>query len=709
MSGINKVGQVDIYDDKKIEREDNKEQVSEGVGSIFDIPDNDVIEDDYNNIFTNNDKQLSTKEVEDTEDVEGSNPNEVEDPYDSELLDQIAFLFPDSTPTITKFDNGTQFTEFFNDDGSGYRIIENFGEEPFRRIVLFNKGHIPAKEEYIETTSFRRIKREESFDERGNNVYSEIKSVYNDGSSSVVKIRNTYNENDLLIRKEWECTDSYINVQEAQDVYRSIDEYEYYPNSDIVAKKVTTNSNGDNPAEVTTSYYDTEGKITFEERKGERLILSVDESGKLELRNDIVTETTEYKYNSEGKKSEEITRTFNLTGQQSETITQYAPDGETIVSRSKTYYKNGAKVEERYDGANIENRDQIPSQKIEYEQDGVTIKQITINHFDEEGILIGRDIFDKDGNKLKSYDFSEINGNIELSNQISRGDCYLLAAINALAMSDGGQEVFQQNIHVSKDEEGKDVYTVTLPGASNVRWDLMNEGVDKDKILIQGSYTVTEDELKEAAKKAGIEYSSGDKDVLLLEVVYEKYRQDVDKTKKAYDDNPKIQQLLGMRIDDSVSNFGDYLCFGCPEDALYVLTGKKPAIYQNANESECPVCYIDDSLQMHLTGSSSGISDNNDVALAQTDNPDLDTVLNFLEQDCSDGTLDNYGATASLRITSQEVNGQTIVGGGHAFAITKVDKDNVYLSNPWNPEIPIIMSKADFAKAIVSIAIVPVD
>ena len=181
MPGINKVGQIDIYDNKIIEREDNKEHVSEEVGSIFDIPDNDVIEDDNNNIFTSNDKQLSTEEVEDTEDVEGSNLDEVEEPYDSELLDQIAFLFPDSTPTITKFDNGTQFTEFFNDDGSGYSIIENFGEEPFRRIMLFNKGRVLAREELIETTSFGRIKCEDFYDERGNNVYSETESVYNDG------------------------------------------------------------------------------------------------------------------------------------------------------------------------------------------------------------------------------------------------------------------------------------------------------------------------------------------------------------------------------------------------------------------------------------------------------------------------------------------------------------------------------------------------
>ena len=77
----------------------------------------------------------------------------------------------------------------------------------------------------------------------------------------------------------------------------------------------------------------------------------------------------------------------------------------------------------------------------------------------------------------------------------------------------------------------------------------------------------------------------------------------------------------------------------------------------------------------------------------------MQAILNNLEKDSKDGKLDDFAACASFKVSTQEVNGQVISGGGHALTITKVDKDNVYLANPWYPEQEIVMSKQDFAKS----------
>ncbi|MBR1461623.1 hypothetical protein IJ596_08360, partial [bacterium] len=226
------------------------------------------------------------------------------------------------------------------------------------------------------------------------------------------------------------------------------------------------------------------------------------------------------------------------------------------------------------------------------------------------------------------------------------------------------------------------------------------------------SYTVTEEELKEAAKKAGRVYSAGDKDVLLLEIVYEKYRNGVAETLKSNSDNKDIKNVFGMslNLDSKQAKDGDYLSGGLAYEAIYVLTGNAPAVYINPKAKECPVCYIDDNLQLHLTDPNGNIVANYDIDSDGPTNAEINSLLEQLEKDCaSDGKIDNFAATAGFKISSQEINGQVFEGRGHAFSITKVDKDYVYLANPWSPDTEIKMSREDFAKAATKMSITPIN
>ena len=636
--------------------------------------------------------------------------------------------------------DGAKRTESINADGSGTVVEES---EASRTTYQYAKGGVLVRKEVSDEKSttvseytnnekgqpvtIKAVKTDKNGTilstntskftyENDKKVSAECEITDEKGEKTIKQEQYTYNEQGLLVKTQGKTTkpDKKMTLPGGKEAVVSEDytiECEYHPNGKI-AKKVKTTGNAGMPSTVLTAEFNENGQIVHQETKKSQLRVFKDKDGNTSIRSEQATSSVDYKYHSNGQKCETVVKSVDTAGHPSETISKYAEDGKTIISMEKSYYQRGAKVEEKYDGANINNRKGLPTEKVEYEQDGTTIKQKTINHFDNDGILVARDVFDKDGNKIKTYDFSEVDGNFEVSNQGSRGDCYLLTAINSLAISEDGQKLLHDNVEVKTNDKGQKEYTVKLPGASKVIESLKKKGIPEDKISVHDSFTVTEDELKQAAKEAGIKYCAGDKDVLLLEIVYEKYRNGVAETLKANGDNKDIKNIFGMHLDmnSDYAKRGDYLSGGIAFEALYVLTGNTPAAYMNQKSKECPVCYVDDNLQLHLTDPNGNIIedvDDNDNAPA---NAKIESLLNQLEKDCEkDGKIDNYAATVGFKISSQEINGQAISGGGHAFSITKVDKDYVYMANPWSPDTEIKMSRADFAKAATKMSITPIN
>ena len=451
--------------------------------------------------------------------------------------------------------------------------------------------------------------------------------------------------------------------------------------------------------------YNANGTVKHQENTKRQFIISK-KNGKTTFVLGKVASTIDYTYDDKGNKASCVLKTTDDYGKPSNTTIKYEADGKTIKTQDKDYYSRGAKVVDHYEGANIANRADVPNERIEYEADGKTIKRKTINEFDSEGILIGRKVYDK-GNVLEvSHDFSTVNGEFEVANQVSRGDCYLLSAINSLSQAKDGQDILKQNLKIDTDSKtGKKTYTISFPGAKELKQKLLSgtaanglQALPNDKVYIQDSYTITDDELKEAAKKAGSKYSVGDKDVLLIEVAYEKFRKDVYKTRTKNRISNKIIAPGFGTFDNKCLQKGDFLSGGLPSDATYLMTGKNSQIYYNRNYEDLPTLYIDSDYQMHLTDNEGNIIDNSTSAIGVMDSR-MRAILDNLEKDSIDGKLDNFAASACFKVSSQEVNGQVIAGGGHALTITKVDKGNVYLANPWYPEQEIVMSKQDFAKS----------
>lgn len=413
---------------------------------------------------------------------------------------------------------------------------------------------------------------------------------------------------------------------------------------------------------------------------------------------------TNFEY-KDGKLTKRLVSGKNIEGKPFSITDNYEADGKTLKDRTHDYYKRGALYHDVYDGANLTNRTQggLPTTRIEYEADGKTVKHTIKNEFDADGVLIGREKFDKKGKVIEKKDFSQLDGKFDTAYQIGKGDCYLLASINSLSQTEEGQKLLQQNVKVSVNDKGEKVYTISFPGAANAREALISgKGnasigqLPEDKVHIQGSYTITEAELNDAAKRAGKDYSAGDKDVLLLEVAYEKYRKDVAQTiKDNHIDPRKTKYVAGLGI-SNVS--GDTLSGGNAAEATYILTGKKSLVYEN--KSNIPTCYVDSNMQMHILEDENGNRVKAGVmAVENTQNANIDSILDKLRKDSADGKIDDFAASVSFIVSSQEVNGSTIKGGGHALTIRKVTENEVILSNPWDPDTDIVMSITDLKKA----------
>lgn len=518
--------------------------------------------------------------------------------------------------------------------------------------------------------------------------------------------------------KQEPITDAQGNVVQGPKTSNSVTKYEYDEKGN--KSKTTCNQKcGGNEVVTVTDFQD--GKPVHIDTSMKKRTMKVDPNGdKVKYIKDPKTgqriqvryreeETTAHSvtdktYSEDGKLATVKTQSVDDFGNPSTLEIEYEADGKTIKHKHFEGIKRGAKVVDDYTGPNIGNRSGLPTTRVEYEEDGVTVKRTTTNNFDTKGVLISRDIVDEKTGETKHYDFSECNGELDqLYYQVGRGDCYLLAAMTSLVQSEAGKSLIKENITISG--TGKDkTFTVKLPGAAIGREDLEKLGIPADKIFIQDSYTVTQEELDAAALKAGSKYSAGDKDALLMELIYEKFRKDLAKT---FDANPdkmnKNKAYAGLGgYPPRIQQGGDYLSGGKPAEAVYVLTGKKEDSWNNPEAKKVPTLYVDSDLDMHIM---------DDAAKDYQPKSDArrDEIIQNLIDDFKDGKFDHYAASADFMVSSQEVNGQTQGRSGHAFTIISITADTVTLANPWDPDNPVEMSMDDFKKSVTRIDYTPLD
>lgn len=638
----------------------------------------------------------------------------------------------DVTTTVTKNDDGSfsrvthnskkGITVASNYDANGRVVSQNIKTSSSSVSTAYNydkAGNLIGTEQVKKDEKShvtQRTKESISYDEYGHKIGTKRNVYAANGklaTSTTIRFENDAAGNPVKITGATTNADGKVMAKRV--------ETRQYKNGKLASAKVSSSTT--TSSSVTSKTYAADGKTPIavvndtknKDGSSAHTEQTFNKNGKIATQHniqkaktgDVVSDTTaKFEYAADGKTPKKQTEIGTKENKPYNKVSNFDEKGK-LKSIDTSYYKRGAKVEEHYEGANLENRKGlVPSKQIAYNKDG-SVKEVTINKFDKDGVLIGSEIQDKNGKTIATHDFTAVDGNFDTSYQKGRGDCYLLAGLNSLRESSQGREDLKKIITTGKDPKtGETTYTVTFPGAKKVREKLLAAGVPEKDINIKESYTYTESQLHEKAKLAGPKYSVGDKDVLLLEVSYEQYRTDAKNDKadlkkaKPNMSDRDIEVALhvrGMNARDAKDN----LRSGQGGDAVFMLTGREPQEFQRtsvANSTDNAVCSIDSNLNMSVVGG---------FKVDKKQSQQMDSMLNKIEQDCKDGKLDNYSATVNFNVSQQTVNGKVIAGGGHAFSISKVEGDKVYLRNPWDPTKEIVMTRDEIKKAATGISLTP--
>lgn len=662
--------------------------------------------------YAQSDKVLDKKEFASIYNLDENSPKT------EKLFNQLQTLVTrqtTGTSTTTRTDKrGNKITSTFNSDGSGTQVIESKDSQgrPRKTVSTYGKDNKLLKN--VTTGADGTYTSEYSYGENGKRTSE--KSTMQSTSGKILQSTDkkyTYDENGKILSTQSETKTFDKKTGKATGSVKTTSEYK----NGKIAKSSSFEIGKGKPPVKKEYEYNEHGKPSHT-----TISQGILKNNKLEFRK---TQENNYEYRNDGTLAKVTKEGVDATQKPFSVIENYAPNGKDILNKTISQYKRGALIKDYYDGPNLENRipGGLPTTRIEYEADGKTVKEKTVNKFDSDGVYIGKETYDKNGKLTSTQDFSKVDFQFNTAYQIGRGDCYLLASINALSQTADGVKTLQQNVKQNPDGS----YTITFPGVKSAKQSLIsgkggvpiptNDGktlqtLPEDKVYIQNSYTISAEEFAAAQKQAGYKYSAGDKDVLLYEVAYEKYRNDVMKTIKANNINPeKTIEIAGLDIGGHVKE-GDYLSGGTGSSTIFILTGRQANQY--INPEGAPVCYVDSDYNMHLPNSNGYIEGGNRAkALAAststTSDSTLDDLISKLQEDSKDGKIDDYAAVASFNVSSQEVNGRVLKGGGHALTVVKVTDDKVILSNPWSPDDHIEMTIEDFKKAAKKLSCTPLN
>ncbi len=280
--------------------------------------------------------------------------------------------------------------------------------------------------------------------------------------------------------------------------------------------------------------------------------------------------------------------------------------------------------------------------------------------------------------QLEQYEsnLAAANGRIDDFKQALRGDCYFLAAVKSLALSEDGQQLLAQNIKANSDGS----YTISLPGAKVAKqW--YNEKGFQNECLITGEYTITKSAIDKVKNYSGNSYAYGDFEVILLELAMEAFRAEVNQTIKNTGVATNDIYSVGQTIEGDSD--ADVLSSGHSFDAVYVLTGKKSDFYFDYKKQDNPLKLYRYG-EYGYTGQGYNLCSVKSVDIGEIENHyNSDSDLQKMLDKCM-GHEEEYAITFGVIVAEDGPDGTTKAGGGHALSVKKITKDYVEVINPWD-------------------------
>ena len=567
---------------------------------------------------------------------------------------------------ITRYDERININSF-TEDGSGVDITYNSETNIYIvRIYDKNNGEEKQLKEVIAHTNADLFRKDPDI----NNIHM------NKNATSHVKYQDGRVVEETFVYPGDNWTKAYTEVSK----------YEYDSNGNVSVKYTTRKEKDTDKTSSTITYYN-----------GTRC-----EDNDYEQKDRIITKKIE---------------TTTVNGKTTQIETEYDTDGTTVIKQSSRIEKDNVVIVEEYSGANLSNRlNHVPNRKIIYDQTGTTPQTVVDNEFDERGVLIKQTVVDFVHNTKNVYKYKSPNGKIEHSNQGGIGDCYYLNTLNAMNTTPVGSKILKNALskEITTDEQGQKhtTYRINFGGAEQIIKDL-TEGIKTlphEKIYIQTSYTVTEEELTDAELRSGKDFASGDRDVLIHEIAYSKYKKDVAKTVRENNINTGVfssesRLIAGLDVPRGINtnseNFGDGGMLGL---TTYLYTGIKGDAYFNTNY-KIPISKVGYDGTISLVENSEQLWDKSlqdDESNAINNRyTNIDNTIDILRQNTKkDGTFKNYAVEVALFVTRQVINGTEVNGGGHAFTLKAIKDDKVILINPWNSGEDVVMNLEDFKKTI---------
>ncbi len=271
--------------------------------------------------------------------------------------------------------------------------------------------------------------------------------------------------------------------------------------------------------------------------------------------------------------------------------------------------------------------------------------QYQVTYYDSSGNISveGKDT-DRDGVLDSNITVNNnCDGKIDTSYQGSTNDCWLLSSVNAMSYTDDGEEILKNAIEVNKNDGSTVVHTYF------------------------GDYTISLDELQEA-KLADIDgeskYSTGDDDVLVLELAIEKVLND-------YEDG-KIDLPISLSITNSITSILDLFS-------------------DNQNSS------IDGGFAGLFNYIMTGESTTTNITTW-----DQNSALSKIEEGNATGAC----LSSITNRTLDGPDGDVYIYGNHTYAIKSVDGDVVTLVNPYESDKELKIYRSQAAQIGISIEVV---
>ena len=378
-------------------------------------------------------------------------------------------------------------------------------------------------------------------------------------------------------------------------------------------------------------------------------------------------------------------------------------DSETGKTYKMTYREYIQFIQARFIEANSQGKKN--SYELGSEKNGVRIvdvDNVTVSTNPESSAP--RD-YNQNPDKYEEYrqNLEEENGLIDKFAQGKRGDCYLLASIEAIKTTKDGQEILKKNVQENPDGS----YTITLPGAVVARNHYIEIG-EEDKCAITGRYTITKAAIEKAKEQSGKAYAFGDINVILFELAMEAFRAEVMETNMAL--GQKSEKYIAGQV--GYVNPNDPLSGGQMYDAIFILTGQKSDIYDGGrNKKEtCKLYtpgeygYVGEKPKMLSKGNVGKSSDLVEVNQVYNKDSDLQKLL-----DKYAGKEDQYCITVGFVVAKNGPDGTTKAGGGHALTVTKITEQYVEVVNPWNTARKERIPRGDFEKMATALTVTEMD